>query len=611
MFLISLVGLLIGAQLVRNTIELSLEERRRELATSAALGASPRDLLTGTLAEAVTIGVAGGVVGLLLGTLVAAAFVAALSDQLARATGLHIDVSVQPLALGLGVLVGVVVCLAASIGPARRASRRELAGELSERGRYEPAVRRGRLRLVLLPIATVVTISLAWFAHQDGSLEPWQPPLLYVGLVGAMVIGFQAPGLLVTPALRALRRSRLFATGPTRVALDDLLSVPKRTGSMAAAISAPVVMAVILSSIVPGITSAARRFAEEGSAASVYVSTLKTNNSSAIDAKPTPDLERAVAEQPHVARVDRWYFSVIKHPSVGLMELAGIEGSVPDFHVHRGTEGRTALAAGRVMIGPRLARDKSLEPGDRFTVPGRFGPVTLTIGGIWASPSGIGRGIMTTAEMMRTITGERPPDRLQVLPTPGTSPEQLARELRAAGLGTRVLVFDPDQLADDYGNEFREIVSPFWTMQRGILLVALVATASTLLLAGLQRRREIALLAALGMGPTDVARSTLLETLLLGLTATATSAVAAQVPLVCFTWASEVMTGLSLPYRRRHRRHPRRRHQRDGRRARRHRPPRLACLAHRPRHRPPRGVTPSQRLIAASAWRAASATAAP
>ena len=41
MFLISLVGLLIGAQLVRNTIELALEERRRELATSAALGASP------------------------------------------------------------------------------------------------------------------------------------------------------------------------------------------------------------------------------------------------------------------------------------------------------------------------------------------------------------------------------------------------------------------------------------------------------------------------------------------------------------------------------------------------------------------------------------------
>ena len=410
-------------------------------------------------------------------------------------------------------------------------------------------MRRGQLRLVLLPVGTIITVSLAWVAHQDGSLDRWQPPLLYGGLVGAMVIGFQAPGLLATPSLRALRRTRLFATGPLRVALDDLLSIPKRTASMAAAISAPIVMAVLLSSIVPGITSAGRRFAEEGSGTTVYVSTLKTNNSSAIDAKPTPDLERAVAALPHVAEVDRWYWAVIKHPSVGLMEVAGIEGPVPNFHVHRGTNGRTAIAAGHVMIGPRLARDQSLRPGDRFTVPGRFGPVTLTIGGIWASPSGIGRGIMTTPEVMRTITGERPPDRLQVLPTPGTSPEQLARELRAAGLGSRVLVFDPGQLADDYGDEFESIMSPFWTMQRGILLVALVATASTLLLAGLQRRREIALLAALGMGPADVARSTLLETLLLGLAATAASAVAAQVPLVCFTWASEVLTGLVLPYR--------------------------------------------------------------
>jgi len=39
---------------------------------------------------------------------------------------------------------------------------------------------------------------------------------------------------------------------------------------------------------------------------------------------------------------------------------------------------------------------------------------------------------------------------------------------------------------------------PFWVLQRGMLLVAFIAVASTLLLIVLQRRRELAMLAAIG-----------------------------------------------------------------------------------------------------------------
>jgi putative ABC transport system permease protein len=198
------------------------------------------------------------------------------------------------------------------------------------------------------------------------------------------------------------------------------------------------------------------------------------------------------------------------------------------------------------MIGPALARDRGLDIGDTLTVPGRYGEVTFTVGGIWASTSGVGRSITTTAAQMREVTGPRPPDRLQVVPIPGTSAIRLADEIRAAHLDPRLIVLDPQELARSYTQQFASLAGPFRAMQWGILLVALVATASTLLLSAVQRRRENGILAALGMAPGDLARSTMTETLLLAGVATVIAALGAQVMLVCFSWASELMTSLQI-----------------------------------------------------------------
>jgi len=548
LFLISLVGLLIGAQLVRNTIELSLEERRRELATASALGAPPRGLLVGVLAEAAVIGGLGGVVGLGLGTLVATAFVDSLSTQVERATGLHIDVAVPQVALAIGVIVGVVVCVGASVLPAWRAGRRELAAELSERGRYELPTETSPGHLTLTAAAFVLTVAVAFIARRDGALDDWQSPALLVSLVVSILLSFRLPAQLSGRLLQRLRGRGSFGTGPTRVALDNLLSTPRRTASVAAAVGAPVVMAVMIGSIVPGIAAGAHGLVDDASSGRVFVSTMGTNNVAGIDAKTPPDLERRIAELPGVADIEHWYYAMVDHPRLASAELDGVDGEVPTYHVYRGADGPSVLAAGQVMIGPQLARDEDLDVGSELTIPGRYGDVTFTVGGIWSAPNGLGRGITATATMMRTVTGPRPPERLQVVPVDGVSATELAARIRDADLDPRLIVMDPDELADDYSDEFTSLASPFWAMQRGILAVALIATASTLLLAAIQRRRELAILAALGMAPADLARSTLIETLLLGLAATLTAALGAQAGLACFTWSSELTTSLVIPY---------------------------------------------------------------
>jgi putative ABC transport system permease protein len=125
---------------------------------------------------------------------------------------------------------------------------------------------------------------------------------------------------------------------------------------------------------------------------------------------------------------------------------------------------------------------------------------------------------------------------------------QLAERIRAARLDPRLIVKAPSQLTDYLADEYAAISSPFWAMQRGILAVALVATTSILLLVAIQRRRELAVLAALGMAPGDMARSSFIETLLLGSVAAAIATAGAQIALVIFTWASGLMTSLVIPY---------------------------------------------------------------
>ncbi|HYD10251.1 MAG TPA: FtsX-like permease family protein, partial [Acidimicrobiales bacterium] len=56
LFILSLFALAIGAMLVRNAIALTLEERRRDLAVTAALGMPPRSILAGALVEAAALG---------------------------------------------------------------------------------------------------------------------------------------------------------------------------------------------------------------------------------------------------------------------------------------------------------------------------------------------------------------------------------------------------------------------------------------------------------------------------------------------------------------------------------------------------------------------------
>lgn len=546
LFVISLIGLVIGGQVVRNTLEMSLEERRRELATIAALGATPHAMRLGLLSEGALIGLAGGLVAVAGGRFVGHAFVTSLSGEIAKSTGLELQVFSPPSVVALAVVLAVGLSVLSSLRPAKRAARLDLVAELSGRAAFDVDEAGSNRGLVVTGVGAVACLALGLAGRAGGSTETWQPIAGVVALVGSAIVATVACAQLTPRLLAAFRRAPGFTTGPGRVALLNIGRARRRTVAITVAIAGPVIMSTVFGGALPGIKRGAHDFAELGHGGRVFVSTLAPNNTADIDSKVPPSVVEKLAAFPGVARVDSTYFA---GSTRNLASLNAWTAPPPDFHVYRGERGGASLAAGKVMIGPAYARANRLGPGDTFTLASRFeGTTTFTVGGIWASAESSGYSVAMRADQLFALTGEQPPNSVTLTPVTGVDPSALAASIREAGIDARLRVYAPDDLADAMAREFMKITSPIQSLQYALVIVAAIATASTLFLAAAQRKRDNAVLAALGMAPADLARSTLFETSLTALAATLTAAVCAQLLLVVFTWASAFITGLGIPY---------------------------------------------------------------
>ncbi|MEY2475431.1 MAG: putative transport system permease protein [Actinomycetota bacterium] len=510
--MVSLFSLGVGAVLVYNTVALSLEERRRQLAIVGALGGSPRRLLLGTLVEAGVLGLIGGLLGTVAGALVARPITAGLNDFTQKGLGLRVPVHVSPSAVVIGAALGVLVSVVASIVPARRALRMDVAAELSNRelrSESAPALRWRRAAIAL--VVLVAGLVLGMVAARGGGLEKWQAvagPLAFLVATLASVI---AAGALAPALVRLVARLLPRAAAPTRLGLSNLIREPGRTGVMAVAVSSAVGISFVLSSFSQSVRTAIESSLDRADNDWVWVSTLEPNNTVNIDSRVSPDLVARVRAVPGVASVEGGSGLITGHTAGQLIGIEGRERLYGDVDVIDGTADTTRFQAGEVLIGPSLARATGARAGDRVTIDTPTGRTTVPVMGVWQDGDYGGRNVTMTLRLLERLYGPQPSFAALARPAPGLTVDQLARRITAAGLDPFLQVRTPQQLSDDAADDIAQQLASFWAIQRSLLLVAFVAVLSTLLLVGAQRRRELALLAAVGMQPGEMARMVVSE----------------------------------------------------------------------------------------------------
>ncbi|MEN8239234.1 MAG: ABC transporter permease, partial [Actinomycetota bacterium] len=115
------VAVFVGGFIIQNTFRIIIAQRTRELALLRAIGATGRQVRSMVIVEAVIVGVIGSVVGIAFGFLLAIGIRA-----LMNAVGLGVPEAalvLLPRTVIVGMAVGVLLTVASSLLPARKASR--------------------------------------------------------------------------------------------------------------------------------------------------------------------------------------------------------------------------------------------------------------------------------------------------------------------------------------------------------------------------------------------------------------------------------------------------------------------------------------------------------
>jgi putative ABC transport system permease protein len=273
---------------------------------------------------------------------------------------------------------------------------------------------------------------------------------------------------------------------------------------MAVAVASAVAISFVVASFDLSIHDAITSSITQARNQRVRVSTLPPNNALDIDARIPPAVLASLQRLPGVAGMETSAFVGSGHAG---SDLIGVEGGGIDnlpFELVAGTRDRSAFDRGQTLVGAGLARRLHLHPGSTVPLDTPTGRVRVPVQGVWLNGDFAGQVVTMPMSMLTTLYGPQAAGEVELRPGPGVTLDRLAQEVSTAGLDPDLQVQTPSELATNVSADVRSQLAPFWALQRGLLVVAFVAVLSTLLLVGVQRRRELGLLAAVGMRPSEL-----------------------------------------------------------------------------------------------------------
>ena len=207
--LLGLFSLAIGMILVANTVALSLEERRQQLAVVAALGGTGTTVVGGALLQAAAIGVLGGLLGVAGAIALAYPLTASVSGFTVPIAGIEVNALPSEAPIPLALLMGAGVAVVAAWRPARRALRSDVAAELANRDRRAEADTTMLAARAVLAIAVgMAGAGVAAAGGARGSLYGWQPRVAPVGLL-LSILGLSVGMARLTPVVAQVLLRRL------------------------------------------------------------------------------------------------------------------------------------------------------------------------------------------------------------------------------------------------------------------------------------------------------------------------------------------------------------------------------------------------------------------
>lgn len=511
---LSLLALLVGLFLIYNTLSFAVVRRRPMVGMLRALGVTQRELMTGLLLEAASLGAIGTGVGMLLGI--------PLAQGLVRLVGRTVEslyyeqavvaLTLAPSSLAKAVALGLAGSVAAAWLPAREAANLPPRIMLS-RSALESGSRSWLMR------GAAVGVALALFGVAVLALDHG----LTAGFVALFALVFGAA--LWVPAASAwfMRLSAAplawIAGTPGRLAARGAAASLSRTGvavtALAVAVSAVIGVGVMIQSFRASVSG----WLEHTLRADVYLGVESGGGSSL-----TPQLAERIRQLPRVADVSLSRRLELPTGTGGIqlwaLDLGQRAWAGFQFLDGEPNEAFRGFNDGGIIVSEPFAYRRDLAVGDRLNLPTMAGPRAFPIVGIYRD-YGSDKGVVTMhADTLARWFGVSPVTGIGVYGKHGADAEGLITALRPLLTALPDVRLQSQQALKTRSLEIFDQTFAITNVLR--LLAGVVAFAGVLAaLAALQleRARENAVLRAVGLTPAQLAALTVSQSGLLGVMA--------------------------------------------------------------------------------------------
>lgn len=516
-----LMTLIVAMFLVYNALSVSVAERRHEIGILLALGATRAQVALLFAGEATLLGLVGSLLGIPLG--IGAAQLGLQPVQRVMSdifTSVHSrQVDVTPSIVLMALVAGVLAAVGASLLPAVQAAG-ERPAEAVRRVPKIPTLHRLVLQIVgsaLLICAGVALIALREYAPQRlGSY--WGIGLVLLGaLLGAPVVAS-----LLARLLRPIAR-RWFAF-EWRLAADNLVTSPGRSGLVIAALAAGVALVVETAGVIQSNREALRDWVRDTIAADIVVtagSPIGSGGQSAamseqvgVELRKLPEVAQALPiRAPRILYGDAQVLLTATDAGLAYADGHGRPVSARQAELFRRLEDEPDSA----LVSENFPLLHGVGPGDTLTLPGRRGPVRLKVIGTLPDYSwSLGSIIMHRRDYLRHW-GDTKVDYFDIYLREGVDP-LAAKERIAARLGAQHDLFPLTraELQGQIDGMIERFYGIAYAQQVVVMMVAALGMVMALMIAVMQRRREIGTLRAIGASQAQVMYAVLAEACLMG-----------------------------------------------------------------------------------------------